>query len=167
MAGAPDLSVLGSILADRRDGTDHHVILSDPDGEHHFWLHGEDASLRPAVILPLDDVFELRIEVLWRLYRRLRGQTAGKPPPALDLTPMRRARLIQLLHILDYRLTGAKPRAIAAALIDADASLMSAAEWKSSAARRKARRWIKDAETLMNGGYRRLLRGQWLPGEDN
>lgn len=153
-------------LADRSDGDGRHVVLYDPDGEHRLWLLGNDAMLRPAALLPLDDLLELRFEAALRLYHHLRGQPAGKLPHALDLTPMRRERLIQLLHVLDYRLTGAKPRTIAAAMIGADAAQMSAAEWKSSGLRRKTRHWINQAEALMNGGYRKLLRGEWLPQED-
>ncbi|VTZ26134.1 conserved hypothetical protein [Methylocella tundrae] len=111
------------------------------------------------MILPLDAAFELRIEVMQRFYRRLRGRPAGLPPRALDLTPLRRARLILLLHALDFRLAGAGPRDIAAALIDAEAAALPAIEWKSSATRRKANRLIRDSVALMNGGYRELLRG--------
>ena len=166
MDGIPDPVAFSPALADWQDGNDRHLVLYDPDGEHRLWLHGDDAMFRPAVVLPLDDMFELRIEASLRLYRHLRGQPAGKLPHTLDLTPMRRERLIQLLHVLDYRLTGSKPRAIAAAMIDTDATEMSAAEWKSSGLRRKTRHWISQAEALMNGGYRKLLRGEWLSQED-
>jgi hypothetical protein len=112
-----------------------------------------------AVILLLDAAFDLRIEAVLRFARHLRGRPAGPLPRALDLTPQRRARLIQLLQALDLRLAGAGPREIAAALLDADAAALPAIEWKSSAIRRKANRLIKDALALMNGGYRKLLRG--------
>ncbi|WP_234729999.1 DUF2285 domain-containing protein [Acidocella facilis] len=118
-----------------------------------------DAARRPALILPLDAAFELRVMVLSRFYRRLRGRVAGPLPQALQLTPLRRARLILLLHALDFRLAGARPRDIAAALVDAREATLPALEWKSSAARRRTNRMIADAIGLMNGEYRKLLCG--------
>lgn len=155
-----DPAALGTILVDRVDADDRRIVVADRLGDLHFWLHGIDAARRPAVILPLDAALDLRIEILWRFFRRLRGRPAGPLPRALDLTPLRRARLIQLLHALDFRLAGAGPRDIAAALIDPNEATLPAIEWKSSAARRKANRLIHDALELMNGGYRKLLRGQ-------
>lgn len=152
-----DLPFDASRLAEYRDGEDAHFILADAEGSHRFWLHGAKARHRPAILLPLDAAFEVRVEATQRLHRLLRGRPTGPLPQALQLTPMRRARLIQLLHTLDFRLVGAGPRAIAAALLDKDAAVLPAIEWKSSAIRRKANRLIKDALTLMNGGYRKLL----------
>jgi hypothetical protein len=97
--------------------------------------------------------------VMNRFYRRLRGRPAGPLPQTLQLTALRRARLILLLHALDFRLAGARPREIAAALIDAREASLPALEWKSSAARRRTNRMIADALALMNGEYRKLLRG--------
>jgi hypothetical protein len=135
------------------------VIFADPEGDHRLALLGKDAAIRPAAILPFDENFELRIGVLMRFYHRLRGRRGEPPPRMLQLTPMRRARLILLLHTLDYRLSGARPREIAAELLDADAAKLPAIEWKSSAVRRKANRLIQDALAMMKGGYRKLLRG--------
>ena len=154
-----DPSSLDDLIADHRDGADRHIILGDPQGDHRLWLHGTDATRRPALIVPLDGAFELRVDVMLRFYRRPRGRPAGPLPRALQLTPLRRARLILLLHALDLRLAGAGPRDIAATLIDAEEAALPAIEWKSSAARRRANRLISDAFALMNGGYRNLLRG--------
>ncbi len=153
------LSGLTSFAADRQDGSEYHSILADPDGDHYLWRPDGGSGRCLAVVLPLDDTADLRFEAIGRFLCRLRGRPGGPLPTGLQLTPMRRARLIQLLHTLDYRLTGAGPRAIAAALVDKDAASLPAIEWKSSAARRKANRLIRDAQALMNGGYRKLLRG--------
>lgn len=149
----------GGLSADRRDGADRYVILGDPQGDHLIWLHGADAARRPSVVLPLDAAFELRAAMMWRFYRRLRGRAAGPLPRALQLTPLQRVRLILLLHALDFRLAGAGLRDITAALIDAREAMLPAIEWKSSAARRRATRLIRDSLALMNGDYRKLLRG--------
>ena len=169
LAPAPDgfedksrfaLSSVGPLAADRRDGSERHVVLADPDGDQYVWLSENDTGRGLAVVLPLDDLSDLRLEAIGRFLRRLRGRPGGPLPTGLQLTPMRRARLIQLLHALDFRLTGSGPREIAAALLDKDAARLPAIEWKSSAARRKANRLIRDALALMNGGYRKLLRGE-------
>jgi len=154
-----DLADFTPFAAYRRDGSEYHTVLADPDGGHYLWRPDGDSGRCFAVILPLDDISDLRFEAIGRFLRRLRGRSGGPLPTGLQLTPMRRARLIQLLHALDYRLTGAGPREIAAALVDKDAAILPAIEWKSSAARRKANRLIRDAQALMNGGYRKLLRG--------
>lgn len=135
------------------------MILGDSGGNHYFSLSEPDSQRSLAVLLPLDAIIDLRIEAVIRLVRRLRGRSAGPLPRTLDLTPQRRARLIQLLHALDFRLVGAGPREIATALLDAKAATLPAIEWKSSATRRKANRLIRDSQSLMNGGYRKLLRG--------
>lgn len=153
-----DLSTLGPFAVDWRNTSGHHLVLADSGGDHYLCLAQAQHGRGLAAILPLDATFDLRIEAVIRLHRRLRGRAAG-PLFALGLTPQRRARLIQLLHALDFRLAGAGPRQIAAALLDAEAQTLPAIEWKSSATRRKANRLIRDAQGLMNGGYRKLLRG--------
>lgn len=154
-----DLATLGVLTVDRQDSIERHLVFADHQGDQYLWLTDIDARHGLAVILPLDAVLDLRIEAVIRFARRLRGHAAGPLPRGLDLTPQRRARLIQLLHALDFRLTGAGPRDIAAALLDVEAASLPAIEWKSSAIRRKANRLITDAIALMNGGYRKLLRG--------
>jgi hypothetical protein len=151
------LSSFGPLAADRREGSDRHIVLADPAGDQYLWLSESDSRCGLAVVLPLDDTAELRLEAIGCFLRRLRGRPSG--PQSMQLTPMRRTRLIQLLHALDFRLTGAGPREIAAALLDKEAAFLPAIEWKSSATRRKANRLIRDALALMNGGYRKLLRG--------
>jgi hypothetical protein len=78
----------------------------------------------------------------------------------------RRARLVLLLRVLDAYAAGAKPREIAAAFLDPAAASIPSLEWKSSAMRRKAKRLIKEALVLRNGGYLKLLRGIWPLSED-
>lgn len=154
-----DPADLGHLAADRREGGERHVAVDGSDGRHYLSLTEVFPSRGLAVLLPLDRDFDVRLDAAARFHRYLRGRSAGPTAPALDLTIQRRTRLIQLLHALDFRLSGARPRAIAAALIDAEAARLPAVEWKSSALRRKANRLIGDAVALMRGGYRDLLRG--------
>ncbi|MFG1374238.1 DUF2285 domain-containing protein [Xanthobacter oligotrophicus] len=148
------------LVVERASETGRHVVIADTRGDLSVWLHGPNAAHRPAALMPLDDTLNLRIEVLERLARRLQGRPAGPLPRALQLTRQRRARLILLLHALDFRLRGAELRGIAAALIDPDHAALPAIEWKSSATRRKANRLVHDAVALMNHGYLKLLRGE-------
>lgn len=155
-----DPAVLGAVLADHVNADGREVIIGVPSGQLHIWLQDADAARRPAVILPVDSVFELRLDIALRLVRRLRGRRISLMPRALQLTLMQKARLIQLLHAFDLRAEGGKPRDVATEVLGAtvDAALPSI-EWKSSAARRKANRLIRDSAALVNGGYLRLLRG--------
>ncbi len=63
-----------------------------------------------------------------------------------------------MLQALDLHLAGANYRAIAVALGEADASVLSATEWKVSRARSATIRLVRAAIAMMNGGYRKLLR---------
>jgi hypothetical protein len=135
------------------------VVVSDASGDLHILLRDTDAAWRPAAILPLDSAFELRFDIALRFVRRLRGRRIALLPRALQLTPMQRARLILLLHAFDFHDAGGGPRDVAAALIDAEEAALPAIEWKSSAARRKANRLIRDSVALVNGGYIKLMRG--------
>lgn len=153
-------AALQTMIADRAGETGRHVVIADAHGDLSVWLHGPNAAHRPVALVPLDDTLDLRIEVLERFARRLQGRAPGPLPRALQLTGQRRARLILLLHALDFRLRGADLREIAAALIDPDHAALPAIEWKSSATRRKANRLVHDALALMNRGYLKLLRGE-------
>lgn len=134
-------------------------MIGDAVHVFHIWIHGQEALRRPAVNLPLDDMFNLRLAVAARFYDYLHGRRPSPLPRRLQLTPFQRARLILLLHAYDFREAGGGPRDIARTLIDVEAAALPAIEWKSSAARRKANRLIRDATNLVDGGYLKLLRG--------
>jgi hypothetical protein len=157
--GTFDPTAFGAIVADKSDDGGRRLVVGGARGDIHVWMN-EGVPSRPAIILPLDASLEIRLESASRLVRLLQGGAAGPLPRALQLTAQRRARLILLLHALDFWLGGAGPRDIAASLIDAEDAALPALEWKSSATRRKANRLIHDSIALMNGGYKRLLRGR-------
>ncbi len=74
--------------------------------EHHgttlrVHLH-EDVAGQPAVLLPLDQLFEIRASAAVRLWRCLSGRNPGRDPAALPKA--RRDRLILGLRALDGRL---------------------------------------------------------------
>jgi len=112
-----------------------------------------------AILLPPEIHGRIRADTsLWFL-RWLRGDVHNPSPEGAWLTPFRRHRLKTLLRLLDQRRSGASPRQIAEALIDPALGSLSAAAWADSAERRKLRRWTREAERLVGGGYRDLLHG--------
>ncbi len=107
----------------------------------------------PAVILPFDALFEVRMAAALRLWRALNGRRPGPNPAALS--EARRTRLILALRALDGRLEGATHREIAAGLYGANA--IPERDWISHELRDRTARLVRLGVSLMNGGYRRLL----------
>lgn len=134
------------------------IVLPDPDGDHHLVAGAVDRIEPLAVLLPLDDSFHIRAEAALRFHRRLFGRAAGPLPRALTLTPRHRQRLVRMVRALDGRSVGATYRDIAGVLFDT--SWQSATEWKTSSIRAQTIRLVKDAQTMMRGGYLRLLAGR-------
>lgn len=157
-----DLAALG-LVAERQAQKGRAFVLAEEDGNFHGWLQEpmEEGMQCPAIVLPIDRDFPLRHAMAGRFYRRLSGPRAGALPRHLQLTMQRRARLALLLRVLDACAGGAKPRGIAIEFLDPAAASISSLEWKSSALRRKAKRLIKEALILRDGGYLKLLRGIW------
>jgi hypothetical protein len=134
------------------------IVLADPDGDHHLVVGAIDPAEPLAVLLPLDDNFHIRAEAALRFQRRLFGRAAGPLPRALTLTPRHRLRLVRMVRALDGRSAGATYREIAGVLFDTP--WQSATEWKTSSIRAQTIRLVKDAQTMMHGGYLRLLAGR-------
>lgn len=134
------------------------IVLPHPGGDHHLILGAIDPAQPLAVLLPLDDNFHIRAEAALRFQRRLFGRATGPPPRALALTPRYRLRLVRMVRALDGRSSGATYREIAAVLFEAHQQ--PATEWKTSSIRAQTIRLVKDAETMVRGGYLRLLAGR-------
>lgn len=134
------------------------IVLADVGGDHHLVVGDINPAQPLAVLLPLDDSFHIRAEAALRFQRRLFGRPAGPLPRALALTPRHRSRLVRMVRALDGRSSGATYREIAAVLFEAHQQ--SATEWKTSSIRAQTIRLVKDAETMVRGGYLRLLAGR-------
>lgn len=154
-----DLNAVGQPLADHSDADGRELVITDGSGELHVRLQDEQGARRPAVLLPLDSLFELRFDVALRFARRLAGQPVGLLPAALRLTPFQKSRLIQLLHAFDVHDAGGGPRDVAAEVLSSEHARLPSVEWKDSHARRKANRLIHDSIALVERGYLKLLRG--------
>ena len=149
----------GSVVADDIDDEGHELVVVDGSGELHVRLRGDQISARPAILLPLDASFELRLDVALRFVRRLRGQRVKRLPAALRLTPQQKRRLVQLLHAFDVHELGGGPRDVAEIILRSEHARFPSIEWKDSHARRAANRLIHDSMTLVERGYLKLLRG--------
>ena len=139
-------------------GGDSAIVLADPDGDHHLVADAIDPAQPLAVLLPLDDNFHIRAEAALRFQRHLFGRAAGPLPRALALTPRHRLRLVRMVRALDGRSAGATYREIAGVLFDTP--WHSATEWKTSSIRAQTIRLVRDAGTMVRGGYLRLLVGR-------
>jgi hypothetical protein len=149
----------GAIRADRTGADGRHIVIDDPQGDHRLWLRS--AAGEPlAIILPIDQQFDLRHRAAGRFFRRLRGLSAGPPPPGLAVTPFQRSRLALLLNILDRLASGSSKREIARDVIYPGFDPASAAEWKASAERRRTQRLCDEAKAMVAAGYRRLVGGR-------
>jgi hypothetical protein len=117
-------------------------------------VHVDEAAIEPsAVLLPLDQFFEIRATAAIRLWRGLAGRKSGPNPAALPKT--RRDRLILSLRALDGRLADATYREIASVLFG-EAGL-SDRGWKSHDLRDRTIRLVRFGLGMMRSGYRRLL----------
>lgn len=117
-------------------------------------LHRENEAGAPvAVLLPLDQLFDIRAAAALRLWRALTGRTPGPDPGAL--TPERRGRLILALRALDGRLERATYPEIAAVLFDTIP--ISKRDWISHELRDQTSRLVRLGFKMMRGGYRQLL----------
>ena len=105
-----------------------------------------------AFVLPLDALFEDRVETARRLRRALRGARV-KP---YGLTPQRRRRLKLVLRALDGHLAGEDYRGIARGLFGA--RVPDDAAWRTHSLRSFTVRLVREGRALMRGGYLGLLR---------
>jgi hypothetical protein len=145
-----------------RQGEDGcHVIIADPAGDHRLWLADTAPGMRLAVLIPLDGNFRFRLEGVERFHRLLIGEPAGPRPRRLDLTERQRQRLTLMLRVALGRRAGASYREIGTVLLDPKIAHLPARDWKISADHSRLFRLIKDAWFFIDGGYRKLLRGDW------
>ena len=154
-----DAGAFGAAFVERTDADGRELVITDGSGELHIRLQDDQAIQRPAVLLPRDSMFELRLDVARRFVRRLGGQRIGFLPAALRLTAFQKRRLIQLLHAFDVHDSGGGPRDVAAEVLTSDHAQLPSIEWKDSHARRQANRLIHDSIALVERGYLKLLRG--------
>jgi hypothetical protein len=159
------LTKLPDGLADPRLGLDARrlqPVLTGDDEDQVIELRGVRLRLHRddkvgggpvAVLLPLDQLFDIRVNTALSLWRALTGRTPG--PDLGVLTLERRSRLILALRALDGRLERATYPEIAAVLFDT--APISKRDWISHELRDQTGRIVRLGFSMMRGGYRRLL----------
>lgn len=139
-----------ALAGTRSDDEPYKILRRGPSA---FRIHMREAVDPPAVLLPLDKLFDIRVGAALRLWRSLRGRNPGPNPAALSL--QRRRRLILALRALDGRLAGASYRELAIILLKLED--MSDATWQTDERRGQVIRLAQLGASLMTDGYRDLL----------
>ncbi|WP_342629833.1 DUF2285 domain-containing protein [Nguyenibacter vanlangensis] len=106
-----------------------------------------------GVLLPLDALFEVRVQAALRLWRVLNGRPPGRDPASLSSD--RISRLILALRTLDGLDSGVSQRGVASVLFG---QKVSARDWLSHDLYFRMKRLVRFARGLTDGGYHRLLR---------
>ena len=157
---APPLLPIGPTLAAAR----LQEILAAPEGAyaelsasrtgHQVLVLGVTSPSVPvALVVPLDRLFEDRLDAARQLWRALGSGTTAKPPA---FSAQRRRRLKLVLRALDADLAGVGYRDIALVLFGE--RVPRDAAWRTHALRSFTIRLVQDGRALMRGGYLRLLR---------
>jgi len=106
-----------------------------------------------AIVLPLDDAFETRLDAARQFWRALNGRAPG---PAYGALPQQmKTRHILNLRAHDARRAGATYRRIAEVLLSREP--IAPRDWRDHHLRHKVRAILRRADHLVAGGYRDLL----------
>ncbi|MBZ9928064.1 DUF2285 domain-containing protein [Mesorhizobium sp. BR1-1-4] len=114
---------------------------------------GNGATEFNAIVLPLDDAFESRLDAARRFWRELNGRSRG--PGYGALPKQTKARHTLNLRAHDARRAGATYREIAQVLLSREP--IAPRDWRDHHLRHKVRAILRRADRLVAGGYRDLL----------
>jgi len=154
-----------SLLADENEASlpVEGQVVSEAELSHAFHDLGGGQRLQvvyskvlkaPVVaVVPLTREGFDRLEAIHRLLASLHGRTV---PPDSRITPQQKARLRRMLQAHDGRRSGASQRDIAAVIFRM--SSIRRDEWQSASQRYAVMALLRDAQAMVEGGYRRLLR---------
>jgi hypothetical protein len=106
-----------------------------------------------AVILPLDEAFETRLDAARQFWRAMNGRQAGTTYGALPVQT--RLRHILNLRANDGRRAGAGQRRIAETVLSREP--IPSRDWRDHHFRHKVRAILRRADRLIADGYRDLL----------
>ncbi|PIO99669.1 hypothetical protein CJ014_09215 [Pleomorphomonas carboxyditropha] len=162
LASAPAI-----LIADAEDRAILSVIASniDEEGTHSLYDLGNSQSIQilrvdaaagdaPLVaIVPLGITGFDRLEAIGRLLAALHGRVV---PPDTRLTRQQRTRARRMLQAFDGARDGATQQEIAQVIFRIGS--ISRDEWQTSSARHAVMSLLRDARTMIAGGYRKLLR---------
>lgn len=137
----------------RSQPTDEDYRLDIGNGQHLQILDCTAGDDRIAVaIVPLGlDGFD-RIEAVRRFLSALHGRAI---PPDTRLTRQQRIRLRRMLRAFDGHRAGATQQEIAQVILKIGP--LDRDEWQASSARHTIKALLRDAHSMVAGGYRKLL----------
>jgi hypothetical protein len=153
-----ELSRLDSVRQEV-DGGHEHTRWSSAAGTHHLIIdRQDDAPQIDAIVLPLDDAFEIRVDAARRFWRALNGRPVGQVYGALP----RQSKLRHILNLRahDGRRSGATQRGIAETLLTNES--IASRDWRDHPSRHKVGAILRRANRLVASGYRDLL---FYPGK--
>lgn len=155
--GSSYRSVLPSELSNAsvwEQGEDLEALWSASTATHRLIAESCDGSLGiNAIILPLDEAFETRLDAARQFWRALNGRSPG---PVYGALPQQtKIRHILNLRAHDARRAAASSRMIAEALLSRDPIVPR--DWRDHHLRHKVRAILQRADRLVAGGYRDLL----------
>ena len=114
---------------------------------------GADPSAPVGLVIAIGSDTDDRIETVSRFWSALQKNKPREDPRA---TPQRRHRLRQMLRAIDAWMEAVPYRRIAAVLFPDDD--IEARSWVGNPVRETTIRLVRDGKSLVNGGYRALLR---------
>jgi hypothetical protein len=127
------------------------LLFNLENGQHLQIVHG--VGVPAAAIIPLCPDGLDRLEAVHRLLAALHGRAI---PPDTRLTSQQRARFYRMLQAFDGYRAGATRREIAQIVFKV--GVLDRNEWQTSSARHAVKALIRDARTMIAGGYLKLLR---------
>lgn len=155
---APPLIWLSSCkpLAEVSTSDGKHLVYARDSYRLRLCVRFRSALPVPAVSIPCDETYELRIAAVTRMHLIARTNSA-LPQSAHVMTRNQRLRLTRFLAIHDALEAGASSRDLAYGLIIPNHHRLVGATWKASSERRQVLRLIAQARSLVSGGYRDIL----------
>ena len=139
-------------------------MFATPHGPLRLCIDNSQPNAGLNCVIHTDSLIDVRIAALQWFHHSIRGSSSLSGPNCLFPTPFQRNRLNLMLRILDYLADNAgnpNPiRELGQLIVYPRTRFASAAEWKASSERRRTLRLVNEAKSLVNGGYRALLKGE-------
>jgi hypothetical protein len=105
-----------------------------------------------AAVVPLDREGFSRLDAVYRLLAAIHGRAV---PPDTRITQQQRVRMRRMLRAFDGVRDGATQQDIAQTLLRT--GHLDRDDWQASSARHVIKSLLRDARTMIAGGYRNLL----------
>lgn len=145
------------VLSPEQQSTDGFHALLPLLGDQRLQIFSQEAEPFAAIIPLTLDGFD-RLAAAYRLLAYLHGRSV---PQDWRLTCQQRARAQRMLRAIDGQRSGATQQEIAQSLFHI--KRLGRSEWQISPIRHSVMSLLRDARTMISGGYRKLLRHRRKP----